>query len=95
MSLPGSANAPAVDRRRDDLAYASGRAVVRLLELGIRPRQILTKEAFRNAIAVVMAVGGSTNAVLHLLAIANEARVDLEPRRLQRRGTRACRTSPT
>src|SRR4051794_12334595 len=77
MSLPGSASAPAVDRRRDDFAYESGRAVVRLLELGIRPRQIMTKEAFRNAIAVTMAVGGSTNAVLHLLAIANEARVEL------------------
>ncbi|MER3452696.1 MAG: dihydroxy-acid dehydratase [Acidimicrobiia bacterium] len=77
MSLPGSASAPAVDRRRDDFAYESGRAVVRLLELGIRPRQILTKQAFENAIAVVMALGGSTNAVLHLLAIANEARVDL------------------
>jgi dihydroxy-acid dehydratase len=77
MSLPGSASAPAVDRRRDDLAYASGQAVVRLLEQGIRPRQILTKEAFENAIAVAMALGGSTNAVLHLLAIAHEARVDL------------------
>jgi dihydroxy-acid dehydratase len=78
MALPGSASAPAVDRRRDDLAYESGRAVIHLLELGIRPRQILTKEAFENAIAVVMALGGSTNAVLHLLAIAHEARVDLE-----------------
>jgi dihydroxy-acid dehydratase len=77
MSLPGSSSAPAVDRRRDDLAYASGEAVVRLLELGIRPRQIMIKEAFENAIAVVMALGGSTNAVLHLLAIAAEARVDL------------------
>jgi dihydroxy-acid dehydratase len=77
MALPGSASAPAVDRRRDDLAYASGQAVIRLLELGIRPRQIMTKEAFENAIAVTMAVGGSTNAVLHLLAIAHEARVDL------------------
>ncbi|MGH9187701.1 MAG: dihydroxy-acid dehydratase [Acidimicrobiales bacterium] len=78
MSLPGSASPPAVDRRRDDYAYESGRAVVRLLEAGIRPRQILTKQAFENAIAVVMALGGSTNAVLHLLAIANEARVELE-----------------
>ncbi|MDP9073585.1 MAG: dihydroxy-acid dehydratase [Actinomycetota bacterium] len=77
MALPGSASAPAVDRRRDDYAYQSGRAVIRLLELGIRPRQIMTKEAFENAIAVVMALGGSTNAVLHLLAIAYEARVDL------------------
>ena len=78
MSLPGSATPPAVDRRRDDDAYRSGEAVVHLLEAGIRPRQIMTKEAFENAIAVVMALGGSTNAVLHLLAIANEARVDLE-----------------
>src|SRR6476660_9165237 len=78
MSLPGSASAPAVDRRRDDFARASGEAVIRLLELGLRPRQIMTKEAFENAIAVTMALGGSTNAVLHLLAIANEARVDLQ-----------------
>jgi dihydroxy-acid dehydratase len=77
MSLPGSASAPAVDRRRDDDAYAAGQAVMRLLQAGIRPRQILTKPAFQNAIAVVMALGGSTNAVLHLLAIAAEARVDL------------------
>ena len=77
MALPGSSTAPAVDRRRDDFAYESGVAVVRLLEAGIRPRQILTKEAFENAIAVVMALGGSTNAVLHLLAIAHEARVEL------------------
>jgi dihydroxy-acid dehydratase len=77
MSLPGSSSAPAVDRRRDDDAYSSGRAVVELLRVGIRPRQVMTKEAFENAIAVTMALGGSTNAVLHLLAIANEARVDL------------------
>jgi len=77
MAVPGSASAPAVDRRREDYAYETGRVVVRLLELGLRPRQIMTREAFENAIAVVMALGGSTNAVLHLLAIANEARVDL------------------
>ena len=77
MSLPGSASVPAVDPRRDEFAVASGAAVVRLLELGIRPRQIMTKQAFENAIAVGMALGGSTNLVLHLLAIANEARVDL------------------
>ncbi|MFL6205858.1 MAG: dihydroxy-acid dehydratase [Acidimicrobiales bacterium] len=77
MSLPGSSSPPAPDPRRDDFAYASGEAVVRLLERGIRPRQIMTKEAFENAIAVVMALGGSTNAVLHLLAIATEARVEL------------------
>ena len=78
MSLPGSASAPAVDRRRDDFAFASGQAVIRMLEMGLRPRQIMTKEAFENAIAVTMALGGTTNAVLHLLAIANEARVDLQ-----------------
>ena len=77
MSLPAAASAPAVDRRRDDAAYASGQAVVGLLEQGIRPRQIMTKGAFENAIAVTMALGGSTNAVLHLLAIANEAEVEL------------------
>ena len=78
MSLPGSSSPPAPDSRRDDFAYESGRAVVHLLELGLRPRQIMTKEAFENAISVVMALGGSTNAVLHLLAIAAEARVELE-----------------
>jgi dihydroxy-acid dehydratase len=78
MALPGSASPAAIDPRRDQLAYDTGAAVVKLLELGIRPRQIMTKEAFQNAIAVVMALGGSTNAVLHLLAIANEARVELE-----------------
>ena len=78
LSLPGSASAPAVDRRRDDYAYASGAAVIKLLKEDIRPRHILTKGAFLNAIAVVMALGGSTNAVLHLLAIAWEARVELE-----------------
>jgi len=77
LSLPGSASAPAVDRRRDDYAYASGVAVLNLLRLDIRPRDILTKGAFENAIAVVMALGGSTNAVLHLLAIAHEAGVEL------------------
>ncbi|MGH9121510.1 MAG: dihydroxy-acid dehydratase [Acidimicrobiales bacterium] len=88
MALPGSASAPAVDRRRDDYAYESGRAVIALLEAGIRPRQILTKDAFENAIAVTMALGGSTNAVLHLLAIANEARVELELSDFDRVGRR-------
>jgi dihydroxy-acid dehydratase len=78
MSLPGSSAPPAVDRRRDDFAFESGRAVINLLRSGIRPRQILTKEAFENAIAVGMALGGSTNLVLHLLAIAYEAGVELE-----------------
>jgi len=88
MALPGSAAPPAVDRRRDDFAYESGRAVMRLLELDLRPRQIMTKEAFENAIAVTMALGGSTNAVLHLLAIANEARVELELDDFNRIGAR-------
>jgi len=78
MSLLGSASPPAPDPRRDEIAYRSGQAVVRLLELEIRPRQIMTKAAFENAIAVVNALGGSTNAVLHLLAIAHEARVELD-----------------
>jgi dihydroxy-acid dehydratase len=77
MSLPGSAAPPATDRRRDGYARKSGEAVVNLLAKGITARQILTKEAFENAISVVMALGGSTNAVLHLLAIAYEAEVDL------------------
>ena len=77
MSLPGSAAPPAVDARRDAYAVASGEAVVRLVDAGITARQILTKKAFENAITVVMALGGSTNAVLHLLAIAFEARVEL------------------
>ncbi|MFM7536011.1 MAG: dihydroxy-acid dehydratase [Acidimicrobiales bacterium] len=78
LSLPGSASPPAVDRRREDDAFRAGEAVVNLLRLGITPRDILTREAFENAIAVVNALGGSTNAVLHLLAIANEAGVRLE-----------------
>src|SRR4051795_12373324 len=77
MSLPGSASPPSADRRRDGFARKSGQAVVELLRRGITARQIMTKEAFENAIAVVMAFGGSTNAVLHLLAIAAEAEVDL------------------
>ncbi len=78
LSLPGSASPPAVDRRREDDARAAGAAVVNMLRLGIRPRDILTKPAFENAIALANALGGSTNAVLHLLAIANEAGVDLD-----------------
>ncbi|HWC34372.1 MAG TPA: dihydroxy-acid dehydratase [Mycobacteriales bacterium] len=77
MSMPGSAAPPAVDRRRDEAAVASGEAVVGMLRQGITARSILTKEAFENAITVVMALGGSTNAVLHLLAIAHEAKVEL------------------
>jgi dihydroxy-acid dehydratase len=77
LSLPGSAAPPAVDRRRDTYAIKSGEAVVNLIRLGITTRQILTKKAFENAITILMALGGSTNAVLHLLAIAHEAEVDL------------------
>ncbi|WP_156250074.1 dihydroxy-acid dehydratase [Pseudactinotalea terrae] len=77
MSIPGSAAPPSADRRRDTFAHRSGQAVVEMLRRGITARDIMTKEAFENAIAVVMAFGGSTNAVLHLLAIAHEAEVDL------------------
>jgi len=78
LSLPGSAAPPSADRRRDLWAHRSGEAVVNLIAKGITARQILTKKAFENAIAVLMAFGGSTNAVLHLLAIAREAEVDLK-----------------
>jgi dihydroxy-acid dehydratase len=78
MSLLGSASVPSIDPRRDQYAYDSGLAVLNLLDRAITARTIMTKPAFENAIAVVMALGGSTNAVLHLLAIAHEARVDLE-----------------
>jgi dihydroxy-acid dehydratase len=77
MALPGSAAPPAPDSRRDAVAIASGEAVVNLLRKGITARQIMTRKAFENAITVVMALGGSTNAVLHLMAIAHEAQVDL------------------
>ena len=77
MSLPGSAAVPAIDDRLDEFAERSGEAVMALMEAGITPRDILTRGAFENAITLVMALGGSTNAVLHLLAIAAEARVDL------------------
>ena len=78
MSLPGSASPPAVDYRREVAARETGIAATKVLEMDLRPRQILTREAFENAIAVVMAIAGSTNAVLHLLAIAREAHVELE-----------------
>ncbi|CAB4727467.1 unannotated protein [freshwater metagenome] len=77
LSLPGSASAPAIDPRREVDARLAGEAVVNMLRLGIRPSDILTKKAFENAIALANALGGSTNAVLHLLAIANEAGVEL------------------
>ena len=88
MSLPGSASPPAVDPRREDFARRSGEAVLHLLERDIRPRAIITKASLENAIAVVMAVGGSTNAVLHLLAIAAEARVELSLEDFDRVGRR-------
>ncbi|AKU17443.1 dihydroxy-acid dehydratase [Luteipulveratus mongoliensis] len=88
MSLPGSAAPPATDRRRDGFARKSGEAVVGMLRKGITARQIMTQEAFENAIAVVMAFGGSTNAVLHLLAIAHEAEVDLSIDDFQRVGAK-------
>ena len=78
LALPGSSAAPATDPRRDDFARRSGEAVVNLLQEGITARQIITRESLENAIAVVMALGGSTNAVLHLIAIAREAEVDLQ-----------------
>ena len=77
MSLPGSASPPSADRRRDNWAHRSGEAVVNLIAQGITTRDIITKKALENAIAVTMAFGGSTNAVLHFLAIAKEAEVDL------------------
>ncbi|KAA1251296.1 dihydroxy-acid dehydratase [Mycobacterium simiae] len=88
MSLPGSAAPPATDRRRDGFARRSGQAVMELLRRGITARDILTKEAFENAIAVVMAFGGSTNAVLHLPAIAHEAGVALSLDDFNRIGSR-------
>src|SRR3954468_10892958 len=88
MSRPGSASPPSADRRRDGFARKSGQAVVELLRRGITARQIMTKEAFENAIAVVMAFGGSTNAVLHLMAIAHEAEVDLSLEDFRRVGAR-------
>jgi dihydroxy-acid dehydratase len=88
MALPGSAAPPAPDSRRDAVAIASGEAVVNLLRQGITARQIMTREAFENAITVVMALGGSTNAVLHLLAIAHEAQVDLTLEDFNRIGDR-------
>jgi dihydroxy-acid dehydratase len=88
LSLPGSAAPPAVDRRRDAFAVKSGAAVVELIRQGITTRDILTKRAFENAITILMALGGSTNAVLHLLAIAHEAEVDLELHDFHRIGSK-------
>lgn len=88
MSLPGSASPPSVDRRRDSAARDAGNAVVGMLGRGLTARSVMTKEAFENAIAVVMAFGGSTNAVLHLLAIAREAEVELSLDDFDRIGAR-------
>ncbi|WP_404475668.1 dihydroxy-acid dehydratase [Microbacterium aerolatum] len=88
LSLPGSAAPPAADRRRDYFAHRSGEAVINLLRQGITTRDILTKEAFENAIALAMALGGSTNVVLHLLAIAREAEVELSLHDFNRIGDR-------
>jgi dihydroxy-acid dehydratase len=88
MSLPGSAAPPAVDRRRDGYARKSGEAVVELIRQGITTRDIITRQSLENAIAVLMAFGGSTNAVLHLLAIAHEANVELEMEDFHRIGSK-------
>jgi dihydroxy-acid dehydratase len=88
LSLPGSAAPPAVDRRRDSYARRSGEAVVNLIRQGITARDIMTREAFENSITVLMALGGSTNAVLHLLAMAHEADVDLELEDFHRVGSK-------
>ena len=88
LSLPGSAAPPAVDRRRDDYAKKSGVAVVELIRQGITARDILTKQAFENAITILMALGGSTNAVLHLMALAHEADIDLELEDFHRIGSK-------
>ncbi len=88
MSLLGSASAPAIDSRRDQYAYDSGVAIMNLVNKNIKARDIMTLAAFENAIAVVLALGGSTNAVLHLLAIAHEARVDLKLEDFNRVGKR-------
>ena len=88
MSLPGSSAPPAVDRRRDGYARRSGEAVVNLIRQGITARDIITRQSLENAITVVMALGGSTNAVLHLLAIAHEAGVPLEMEDFHRVGAK-------
>ncbi len=88
LSLPGSAAPPSADRRRDYYAHRSGEAVVNLLRQGITTKDILTKESFENAIALAMALGGSTNVVLHLLAIAREAQIELSLHDFNRIGSR-------
>ncbi|MHC8496433.1 MAG: dihydroxy-acid dehydratase [Actinomycetes bacterium] len=88
MSLPGSAAPPAVDRRRDGFSRRSGEAVVELIRQGITTRDIITRQSLENAIAILMAFGGSTNAVLHLLAIAHEAEVELHMEDFHRIGSK-------
>ena len=78
MSVPGAASVPAIDPRNERIAYDSGDVMYSLLQQDLKPRDIMTREAFENAIRVVLAMGGSTNAALHLLAIAHEADVELE-----------------
>ena len=78
MSVPGAASVPAIDPKNDQIAFDAGKVMYSLLEKDLKPRDIMTREAFENAIRVVLAMGGSTNAVLHLLAIAHEAQVPLE-----------------
>ena len=77
MSVPGAASIPAIDPRNDEVAFDTGKVIYDLLEKDIKPRDIMTREAFENAIRVVLAMGGSTNAALHLIAIAHEAQVEL------------------
>ena len=77
LALPGSASPPAEDERRNKMVYDSGIACAKLLEMNIRPKEILTFEAFENAITMLNSVGGSTNGILHLLALANEVNIDL------------------
>ena len=84
MSLPGSASPPAESDRRSNICYETGRAISNLIENNIRPKDIMTFEAFENAIAMANAIGGSTNAVLHLLAIAREVGVKLEMKDFER-----------
>jgi dihydroxy-acid dehydratase len=88
LTVPGAAAPLAPDPRRTELAYETGRAIMTVLERGLRPRQVLTRTAFENAIAVVAAMGGSTNAILHLLAVAYEAEVDLKLTDFERISTR-------
>jgi len=88
LALPGSATPPATDERRYKISYMSGMAVMKLVESGIKPRDILTFQAFENAITVVQSMGGSTNAFLHLMAIAHEAGVKLTLDDFERIGRR-------